>query len=578
MGPYSCRSSPHAPCREMLPMARVLALLAVTMLCAPTQAGSTTSVIPGTSWTLRKPDSPSHAEVDLAPYGQPEERGAYPQGGLLLAVRFDPPFPAPYEITTVSFPSFTSSGAAAVFESVSLCELDPISGLVKFGAPIVTITPFVGSADGWNEIAVNSTVHDPGRILFLCFAFPTSGAVEDRPMLRWDIQTTELGEFGASYSVHPSGRLIGTSSGNFVSRMRCRLPVPEWLPLEASQGFGASRVQGGIEFSFTPSRNIRTDSSASMPDGLDRTDLLARTNSGPWRVVACGRRDADRIQLDISEWDSLSDAGFVHYAAQSVSRRGIRSIPSNVVWVPIRGFQLFADDEIHPNGLPWEATPIEPCRASCTSVDAALFPAGDRDFWSFEAVPGELLRAVFIPSYSDHNQVTPTMELYDSRERLVARSEGAFQLDYAVSTRHGKVGSRGKYLLLVRDGLTTPGGAPAPRLLNPPWYNIRIEGSGGAIGAELVRPRLGVSRLQDGTVRFLYEALSIAQEQARAQVFDVHGRLVRTLRDTERNGSMTWDLKDEAGLPVRSGIYFARLQVGQASAVRKIALISPASR
>jgi hypothetical protein len=558
-------------------------LLAFTLLCLSPhfEEASASPVIPelsvGTAWSgAMQPDTPGPAEVDLAPYGQPEDRGAYPpDGGLLLAVRFDLPFSVPYEITKVSFPSFTSSGVPAAFESVSLCELDPAVGLIRLGSPIVKVTPFVGSPDGWNEIPVNTTVHDPDRILFLCFAFPSASTAEDRPMLRWDFRTTELGEFGASYSVHTSGRPIGNFGGNLVASMRCHLGDRDILPLEPSQGFGASRVQDGIEFYFTPSRNIRSDSLASQPDALERTDLIFRAGAGPWSVVGSAPRHADRLQLGISAWDSLSVASNGYYATQSVSRTGTRSIPSNVVWVPFRSHHWFADDQVHANGMPSEATPINPCRAACTSVDAALFPAGDRDFWSFEAVPGESLLAVFIPPPSVYNSVSPTMELYDWKERLVARSEGTFRLDYVVPPRHGNDRS-GRYLLLVRDGLTTPSGAPAPRLLNPPWYNIRVHGSSRVTAVRHTGP-LGVANGKNGTVSFRYQEPSTPRgSRHRLQIFDVHGRLIRTLKDTTGEGlirTAIWDLKDNMGSAVRSGIYFAQLQLGDTRAIRRITVI-----
>jgi hypothetical protein len=53
------------------------------------------------------------------------------------------------------------------------------------------------------------------------------------------------------------------------------------------------------------------------------------------------------------------------------------------------------------------------------------------------------------------------------------------------------------------------------------------------------------------------------------RVYDTAGRLVRTLRDgsmtTRGNHQLTWDTRDDAGQPARSGIYFVRLKVRERS-------------
>lgn len=515
----------------------------------------------------------SGAFLNLTPYGQPEDRGARPAEGELLAVRFDLPFPVPFEITKVSFQSFTSSGAPARFESVSLCELDPAVGLVRLATPIVKVEPLVGSADGWNDVPVHVMVHEPGRIMFLCFEFPSGLSLEDQPMLRWDILRTERGEFGTSYALGRFGRPLGTFSGNFVASMRCDFEDQDQLPLEPAEGLGASLTQGGIDFYFTPSRDVRSDSLPSQPDGLERTDLMFRNLAGAWKVVASASRRADGLQLDFATWDSVSQTDG-HWAAQSVSRKGVRSEPSNVVWAPLRTHSWYGDDQTHPNGFPSDASTIEPCRASCSSVDAALFPAGDRDYWSFEVLAGEALDVVFVPPPSAYNEVSPTLELYDWKERLVARSEGTFELEYVVPPRKGNH-ARLRYLLLVKDGLTTPWGEPVTRLLNPPWYNIRVEARRSA-SMEPLPTALTVTQ-GHGTVLFRYDPQS-SDREARGwiQIFDVHGRLIRSLKEGERSEtirSVVWDMKAETGSPVRSGVYFARLQLGSLRETRRITVL-----
>ncbi len=64
--------------------------------------------------------------------------------------------------------------------------------------------------------------------------------------------------------------------------------------------------------------------------------------------------------------------------------------------------------------------------------------------------------------------------------------------------------------------------------------------------------------------------------EVRIDVFDVAGRRVRTLRNEEYQAGeheVPWDLKNEDGLGVASGIYFYRLQAGGQSTARKLAVI-----
>lgn len=63
----------------------------------------------------------------------------------------------------------------------------------------------------------------------------------------------------------------------------------------------------------------------------------------------------------------------------------------------------------------------------------------------------------------------------------------------------------------------------------------------------------------------------------RLQVFDLQGRLLRTLVDQRQDGpalhSANWDGVDLYGRPVASGVYFYRLVVGESEAARRITLV-----
>lgn len=56
-------------------------------------------------------------------------------------------------------------------------------------------------------------------------------------------------------------------------------------------------------------------------------------------------------------------------------------------------------------------------------------------------------------------------------------------------------------------------------------------------------------------------------------VFDVTGRLVRTLAGGGERGEITWDLRDERGQPVASGAYFLRLGTGARPELRRLVVV-----
>lgn len=60
---------------------------------------------------------------------------------------------------------------------------------------------------------------------------------------------------------------------------------------------------------------------------------------------------------------------------------------------------------------------------------------------------------------------------------------------------------------------------------------------------------------------------------ATVRILSVSGRLIRTLREPNGNGGLDWDLNDESGQPVASGIYLFHAVDGQNKAVGKFAVI-----
>ena len=67
-----------------------------------------------------------------------------------------------------------------------------------------------------------------------------------------------------------------------------------------------------------------------------------------------------------------------------------------------------------------------------------------------------------------------------------------------------------------------------------------------------------------------------ASQHATLHVYDVQGRLVRTLIDEVRPagaGEARWDGLDQSGQGVASGTYFARLTSGAQTSVKTLTLV-----
>jgi len=78
------------------------------------------------------------------------------------------------------------------------------------------------------------------------------------------------------------------------------------------------------------------------------------------------------------------------------------------------------------------------------------------------------------------------------------------------------------------------------------------------------------------TIRYTVPGGGVSNRTVELQVFSLHGRLVRTLvRSTQEPGqySVHWNGTDNGGLDVPSGLYIYRLNVGEESITRKMALL-----
>jgi hypothetical protein len=117
-------------------------------------------------------------------------------------------------------------------------------------------------------------------------------------------------------------------------------------------------------------------------------------------------------------------------------------------------------------------------------------------------------------------------------------------------------------------------------------YEYRLESTGGSDALETGRIEIPVSRARlyqnhpnpfnpSTTIVFTIPGESAARRDATLKVYDVRGALVKTLVNGTVTGGrheVTWDGRNNRGIEVSSGVYFARFTAGETISVKKMIL------
>lgn len=525
----------------------------------------------------------SAGEVEIAQFGEPEDRPAFIDRGF-LAIRFDPPFLPPYSISGIAFPSFTLNRVPATFQSIRLCSFSTITGQVDLANPLFMAAPYVGNSDGLNEISLEIPVSEFGQTFFLCFEFPTTQTSEfpnDFPYLRTDILDLDRGSFGNSHTLLSSGFPIGKGEENLIGSLTCRLQSQDLVPIAPARNLGVNLRDTKMEFRYLPPDDVRADGSAMPPNSLERVDLLCRSTIGPWIVCGSGGAGSRGIVVD----GSPPGNGTI-WAAQAVDKSGRRAILSSITATTA----IFSSghDADEPNGRINEGTALS---LPQDFRDETCYPSGDQDFYTFDATPGDTIVAYAASIGADgRNDLDLAMILFDQSGRMVAsddnsRGELDPQITYPVPDRlpvnSGKRPSR-RYSLQVMDkrgSALSP--TTAPRLIIPAHYGlfVRLAPAGPLAPPQAVERgwRLTARCERSRLVQLTYSAPpGPVGAGLTLLIFDARGRLVRTLLKNvrgEASASIMWDGRDDQGLGVASGIYYVRLTGGGVRKSTKVAII-----
>jgi len=515
--------------------------------------------------------------VDIAQYGQFENVVTFRSTGY-LAVRFDPPFDGAYTIQQIEFPSFTFNGIPAPFLSAKLCLMDA-NGLPDVANPIINITPFNGNPNGVNTIPVNLPGIN-GATYFWALQFPnqltTPGFPSNFPFLRADLVQLERGVFANSYTLPVSGT---AGAGVLVDRniavtMRCQLADANAVPIKASSNLGGNRKATQMEFTYMRPGDVREDKFGLPSNSLDHVELIVRAAGAPgtYSDVASGGAGASSIKLDPQPSNTVPAI----YSTQAVDKFGHRSLQSSVT---IPGI---SEDAREPNGDKNSATVLV---SPNDSLNATYQPAGDLDFYSVSAKPGETITAaaVHVGALDGRNDPDYVMFLLDSNNDVLAFNDDFSGLDpkivFTVPPPSGNAQGKAArtFRILVTDFYGSAANATgAPRIPTPATYKLLTKvapaanlamAMRGADPDQFIFANSGPNPANPMSKLLYVIPRSAGSQDVRLRIYDVNGRLVRTLvSGVQSPGPYTavWDGRDDGGRGVASGQYFARLNVGSA--------------
>ncbi len=530
-------------------------------------------------------------QVQIAQYGQFENIVTFrnPPPGF-LAKRFDMPFAPPYTITKVSFPSFTFNAQLglpplpATFPSVRLCELNPATGLPNLASPLFQLTPFVGSPNGPNDIPIGITINDPDKVLFWVIQFPAAppSFPANFPFIRTDILDMERGLFANDYTINSAGTTASTLiDRNLVVSMTCQMSSPDVSPIVPIANLGANHRATKYEFGYSNPANTRLDGFPMAGNSLDHVDLVRRLPSGLLQIEATSGAGGGGFSVRTDTIPTFP-GGAQLWFARPVDKAGHKSLTSNTT---ITGLNEDADE---PNGR-GNATEAKPLTVPLVGRAETYSPAGDQDYYSLNARPGDVIKAKAVSTGQDtRNDQDLVMFLLDQGGDVLTFDDDSNgnrnpKIEFTVPPPGGNSHSTAarKFFILVTDfrGSTLgPSGVPQVRI--PPTYNLSADVT--AASARLAG-RLGGLIGEDG---FAFENSGPNPANPRAKliyvlprsegpsygvklrIYDVNGRLVRQLVNGEQQAGphvAVWDGTDDGGRGVASGHYFARIDAGRFS-------------
>jgi hypothetical protein len=489
-----------------------------------------------------------------------------------LAVRFDPPFEGPYTIASVNFPSFTFNGVPAPFLRAALCPMNPVTGGPDLANPLFNAAPYSGNPNGNNVVPLNLPVNTPNQTFFWVLQFPQQGLPgypNNYPFVRMDFTALETGLFANSYRITLAGAVSIQIDRNLAVDMVCQLPNSADAPIVAPTGLGANRRTTQTEFSYVRPGDKRADGFGMPANSLDQVFLVQRS---PFSYADRDTAGAGASTIHLSPSPSSVPPN-TYWSLQALDKNGHRSLTSAVTILGLN------EDLDEPNGRLNEA------KALATPVvnrAETYSPAGDQDYYSVMASPGDVIDASATATAQDGNNNTDlVLFLYDANGDIVAFNDDFTGLNprvtFTAPPNPGNSKTARKFTIQVTDFRSSVLTNPVPQVRVPQTYNLNASVTTPAalaarIGNRMIDPDQfffanSGPNPANPVAKFLFVIpRNAGNAVVRLNIYDVTGRLVRNLVDGKvlEAGPHTtlWDGKDRAGRSVASGTYFARMEAG----------------
>ena len=501
----------------------------------------------------------SFQDAEISQHGEPDSLVGVPGG--FEAVRFDPPFRAPFTIDKIRFEAATRDGSPIVFPSVRLVEFDTASRQLLWNTPLFVAAPFASSS-GEVEIPADVPVSDSGRVFFVCFEFPLADpASPSFPLLRADLKDMESGVFGTSYTLDSVHHPIPQLDRNVVASIVCQVSAGALLGAPVNMGVNWKTL---TEFAF------RFKVSERERHKVARVNLLRQEGPvGAWKVAASAAVDStDEVTLPARMF------GGPLWALQAEDAEGNLSVSSNVVRTDLNSVDAF-----EPNGSPDHASAIPGITA-----DATIYPPGDEDFYSVMAGPGDVIhvRAVPVLPGNGINDLKLGASLVDDRDHIIASDTDSYagypDILYSVRGRPGE-GVR-RYIVKVQDARGSKFASDtAPVILDhlKISYIVAIQVSpreARAVADGRVSAASTISAVPGGgSIEFSLPA-GLEDQPAPVRIYDVRGHLIKSL-ETMRGSlhrKVNWDGTDRRGRHLARGLSYVAIAGPTPQAVMKIIL------
>jgi hypothetical protein len=289
--------------------------------------------------------------------------------------------------------------------------------------------------------------------------------------------------------------------------------------------------------------------------------------------------------------DSFPNSQII-WATQAVDRNGARAIPSSVTITSIfspGGFPGRPDDQDEPNGLRQAATELT---TFPFLRDLTYWPAGDQDYYSLEALPGQVIDATAARSAQDGaNDLDPVMSLYNARGDIVAHDDNSAggsnpHIRYVVPAPSGRSHGSGSqkfviHITDVRGSRQSP--ETAPRVIGVfSAYVLTVEvidqtssaaSFAGHNSAEQGLRVVGQNPSRNGAT-FQWAGNGTASRPSVLRIYDSQGRLVRAFKPSARaSDSISWDGRNEQGIRVAAGAYYAVAEIDGQHQSRRVVIL-----